>query len=76
MDAKTAIKDGFADSMLYSDKQTANDDVMNFAFSRHMVLNCANESIRRLKALEQPPAPPDTPETDIARARLALQLKL
>ena len=72
MDARTAIKDGFADSMLYSDAQNTPDGVMNFAFTRHMVLNCANESMKRLKAL----APPDTTATDIARAKLALQLKL
>jgi len=72
MDARTAIKDGFADSMLYSDAQNTPDGVMNFAFTRHMVLNCANESMKRLEAL----TPPDTTATDIARAKLALQLKL
>ena len=72
MDARTAIKDGFADSMLYSDAQNTPDGVMNFAFTRHMVMNCANESMKRLKAL----TPPDATATDIARAKLALQLKL
>jgi len=79
MDARTAVKEKFADSILYADKETETDDVMNFAFSRHMVLNCANESMKRLRALEQPPAsptPPDTKKTDIARAKLALQLSL
>lgn len=73
MDARTAIKDGFADSMLYSDTQKpAADDAMNFAFSRHKVMNCANESMKRLNAL----APPDTTATDKAKAKLELQLKL
>lgn len=73
MDARTAIKDGFADSMLYADTQKpVTDDVMNFAFSRHKVMNCANESMKRFKAI----SPPNTAATDTAKAKLELQLKL
>jgi ATP-dependent Clp protease protease subunit len=72
MDAKTAVQSGFADSMLYSDKQT---DVMNFAFNRHAILNSANDSIKRMLALQKPP---DSPPIDTTkyRALLALELEL
>src|ERR1035437_2447162 len=59
MDARTAIKNGFADSMLYAKPET--EAVMNFAFNRNMVLNCANESMKRLIAIEKPPKEPDPP---------------
>jgi ATP-dependent Clp protease protease subunit len=73
MDAKTAMKNGFADSMLYADKE-APEETMNFAFNRHAILNCANDSMKRLMALEKPPEPPQ--DTEIAKAKLALQLML
>lgn len=80
MDARTAIKEKFADSMLYDGKQAETEDVMNFAFNRHMVLNCATESMKRLRALEQPTTPQkptqNASDETIARAKLALQLKL
>ncbi len=72
MDARKAIKDGFADSMMYNNLPDA-ENVMNFAFSRQMVLNCASESMKRLKAIE---IPEEDNQTEIARAKLALQLKL
>jgi ATP-dependent Clp protease protease subunit len=76
MDAKTAMKNGFADSMLYADKE-APPAAMNFAFSRHSITNCANDSMKRLIALEKPPKPPeDTGEFEITKARLALQCRL
>lgn len=67
MDAKSAISNGFADKMMYS-KDTA--DVMNFAFSRHAIMNCEKNSMNRLLALKKPP------DSTIARALLALQLEL
>lgn len=72
MDAKTAIKNGFADSMLYTDTKTPSD-VMNFDFNRHAILNCANSSMKRLIELENPP---QNAETEKAKAMLALQLLL
>lgn len=83
MDARTAIKNGFADSMLYSKPEA--EAVMNFAFNRNMVLNCANESMKRLVALEKTPKEPDPPELPkppetnnigILKAKLALQINL
>jgi ATP-dependent Clp endopeptidase proteolytic subunit ClpP len=51
MDANTAVKKGFVDGVLYiENKETKN--VMNFAFNRLSIQNCANESIKHLFALE------------------------
>lgn len=78
MSAKTAMKEGFADSMLYtgnSDKADESQEASNFAFSRHAVLNSANESIKRLFALAKPPEP-SKDQIALAKARLALQCKL
>ncbi len=69
MDARTAMKEGFADSVLYQDEKT--ETVMNFAFNRNMVLNCASKSMERLKAIEAPQQ-----DIEMAKAKLALQLEL
>lgn len=47
MDANTAINQGFADGILYQDNSEP-PKVMNFAFNRCAILNCANDSIKRL----------------------------
>ena len=78
MSAKTAIKEGFADSMLYTesaDKPDEPQEVANYAFSRHAVLNSANESIKRLFALAKPQEP-DKEQIALSKAKLALQLAL
>jgi ATP-dependent Clp protease, protease subunit len=70
MSAKTAIKEGFADSMLYSDKPDEPQKAVNFVFSRNKIVNGMDESIKRL-LLTHPPG-----EIEAARARLALQCLL
>lgn len=52
MDANEAIKNGFADGMLYTDKSNT-DNVVNFAFNRHLVLNCAKSAMSRFFAFDQ-----------------------
>lgn len=73
MSAKTAIKEGFADSMLYGDKNSSAQP-MNFAFNRHIVMNCTNDSIKRLIEFQKTQKNPE----NIAKARaiLALQCEL
>lgn len=71
MSAKQAIKEGFADSMLYTEPGT-EPEAMNFAFGRNAVLNSTNRSIKRLFDIEKPPKD----ESAIAKAKLALQLAL
>lgn len=48
MSAKTAVKEGFATGMLYTDNAGSNPSVVNFAFNRHEILNSANNTIKQL----------------------------
>jgi ATP-dependent Clp protease protease subunit len=83
MSAKTAIKEGFVDAMLYATEDIP-DNVMNFMFNRHAVLNSTTEAFKRVVALQKPPEdslpvlPPDPPPEDIKKlkAKLALELQL
>lgn len=51
MDADTAIKEGFADGKLYDDK-TEPKNVMNFAFNRLSIQNCASKAFNHLLEIE------------------------
>ena len=55
MDANTAIKNGFADGMLYTDGEGDNpkNNVVNFCFSRLSIQNCANSSMKKLIEIEK-----------------------
>lgn len=68
MSARTAIKEGFADGMLYASAQGDDAQAMNFAFPRNAVLNSTNDAIKRMIALKPPedlpPKPPDEPIID------------
>ncbi len=68
MSAKMAIKDGFADAMLYD--KLPEDEVMNFAFSRTPILNSTNEAVKRMIDMSKPP------DTALIKAKLSLQLQL
>jgi ATP-dependent Clp protease, protease subunit len=74
MSAKTAIKEGFADSMLYAEQPDTPQETMNFAFGRNAVLNSTNESIKRLFVISKPELPKEN--IALAKAKLALQLTL
>ena len=73
MDARTAIKNGFADSMLYDNKDIP-EEIANFAFSRAAIVNCEKDSIKRLFAITKPDPPKEN--IALAKAKLALQIKL
>jgi ATP-dependent Clp protease protease subunit len=53
MDARAAIKNGFADEELYADSKDP-DAIMNFSFTKIRVLNSFKGQIEKLEALEQP----------------------
>lgn len=74
MDARAAIKNGFADEELYTDKPE-NATSTNLSFMKIRALNSFKGQIEKLEALE-PNETPSIDENDIARAKLALQLKL
>jgi ATP-dependent Clp protease protease subunit len=78
MSAKAAVKDGFADGMLYAE----SEPVTNYSpvlFNRMAIQNNAAASVKKLLEIKQknekPPDPP--PEnTDTIKARLALEIEL
>jgi len=77
MSARTAVKEGFADGMLYAAKDMP-DDVAAFSFNRVSVMNAATNATKRFCELRQKlkPEPPDDTARRIARARLALECEL
>jgi ATP-dependent Clp protease protease subunit len=52
MDARSAIKNGFADSIMYADKGK-QEEVANIGFSRSRILNSASKSVKKLFDFER-----------------------
>jgi len=71
MSAKTAIKEGFADSMMYEDVEAAP---LNFNFNRHKILNSTTESVKKIIELQKPVVIPEN--TELLKAILALEIEL
>jgi len=68
MDAKTAVKEGFADTMMYDEKEK----VYNFAFNRRAILNSSKESMMKiLKEPDKPENPPD--DIELYKSKLTLE---
>jgi len=67
MSAKTAVKEGFADGMLYEDEKVT--EALNFAFNRHEMLDSTTDAVKRMVALQKPD---NTAEKD----KLLLQIDL
>lgn len=79
MSANSAVKQGFADGILYDDNPDSTKNVMNFEFNRYAVQNSANESMKRLfevKGLEKPIGAQNNNELEILKAKLALECEL
>lgn len=53
MSAKTAVKEGFADGMLYTEGEVV--EALNYAFNRHEMLDSTTEAVKRMVALQKPP---------------------
>jgi ATP-dependent Clp protease protease subunit len=53
MSAKTAVREGFADGMLYAEAQNT-DNMLNFTFSRSAIQNCTVAAMKRMVALVSP----------------------
>jgi ATP-dependent Clp protease protease subunit len=68
MSAKTAIKEGFADKMLYAESEA---EPIEMTFNRHTILNCTNDAIKRIAAICKPPENNET-----LKAKLALEIEL
>jgi ATP-dependent Clp protease protease subunit len=68
MNARTAIKEGFVDKMLYSE----NAEPIEMSFSRCTISNNTFEAVKRMVALQRPKPEDNT----LALAKLKLQLQL
>lgn len=53
MSANVAVKEGFADGILYTDNKSNNDDIMNFAFDRFAIVNSASKTFKQLLSLDR-----------------------
>lgn len=69
MSANVAVKEGFADGILYQENDTVND-VQNFSFNRLAIVNSANQSIKKAIELFEKPKIEDEKE------KLLLELEL
>lgn len=69
MSANVAVKEGFADGVLYQENDTVND-AQNFSFNRLAIVNSANQSIKKAIELFEKPKIEDEKE------KLLLELEL
>jgi ATP-dependent Clp protease protease subunit len=75
MSAKTAIKEGFADAMLYADEPDKVQP-LNLDFNRLAIANSAKQAISFLQKMYQEPPGEPPEDTEAIKAKLALQLLL
>lgn len=68
--AKAAVKEGFADGILYQDEENHEETVQNFSFNRLAIVNSANESIKRAIKIM------DKPNNQYEKEKLLLELDL
>lgn len=55
MSANVAVKEGFADGVLYQDNDETVENIANLSFNRLAVVNSANQSIKQaIKLMEKP----------------------
>jgi ATP-dependent Clp protease, protease subunit len=73
MSAKVAVKDGFADEMMYGGKPEP-EQVQDFAYNKLIVRNSAEHIRNRLLDIQQQNEPPNSAE--VLKEKLALQLML
>lgn len=69
MSANVAVKEGFADGVLYQENDTVND-VQNFSFNRLAIVNSANQSIKKAIELFE------KPKTEDEKEKMLLELDL
>jgi len=76
MSARTAIKEGFATGMLYSEQvqEQAPESMLNF--SRHAIINSATETMRKVTEFTRKRTRAEPKNTDALKAKLALELIL
>jgi hypothetical protein len=67
MNARTAIKEGFATGMLYADNQA---DALEMSFDRRKIINTTPDAMKRMVALCTPPPDPAPPPDQIDAMQL------
>lgn len=73
MSANVAVKEGFADNILYQEELQVENNVHNFSFNRLAVMNSANQSIKNALELMQQPI---ENINEIEKEKLLLELEL
>ncbi|KYH35839.1 ATP-dependent Clp protease proteolytic subunit 1 [Clostridium tepidiprofundi DSM 19306] len=73
MSANVAVKNGFADGVLYEDKQIEVSNIKDFAYNRLAIVNSTNEAIKKLFAIEKKQI--DNSE-DLEKEKLLIELDL
>lgn len=71
MSAKTAVKEGFADGMLFEDSVVKP---VEMAFHRGAILGSSTEAFKRIVALQKPE--PTTPDNNAEKEKLLVQIDL
>lgn len=71
MSAKTAVKNGFVDEVLYSEKQ----EPIDMTFARRSIMNNSVEAVKRLVAMQKPKEPPKD-ERQLAIAKMDLEIAI
>lgn len=73
MSANVAVKEGFADGVLYQNNETNSEEIMNnFAFNRLSIMNSANQSIEHAINLFNTPV--SNTENEIEKLSIELDL--
>lgn len=71
MNARAAIKEGFATEMI--GESDAKTEITDFAFNRNRVMNSTGEAMKRMVALQKPKNEPQ--DTKLVKAKLALEIE-
>lgn len=53
MSANVAVKNGFADGILYADEQLEIKNIKDFSYNRTVISNCTSDSIKKMFNLEK-----------------------
>jgi ATP-dependent Clp protease, protease subunit len=78
MSSNVAVKEGFADGVLYQDNPVDVQNSVDLSFSRLAIINSASQSIKHATDLFKKPVEDNkiSNELELAKAKLKLQMKV
>lgn len=77
MSANVAVKNGFANSVLYTDQPLDVHNISDMSFNRHAIMNSASQSINQaIKLFSKPEQPPKVDNTENEKEKLLMELDL